>query len=765
MGLAVLLVFFMGTGPVFGASSGGPAENSTRRFGLFVGSNNGGRERVMLRYAVSDARAVSRVFSDMGGIAGSDSTLLIEPRVRDIGEYISAMSEAVARAKQSYKRTEIVFYYSGHSDEEGLLLGRERLSYRELRERINAIPSDMRIVILDSCASGAFTRAKGGVKTQPFLLDNSISAEGYAFLTSSSATEASQESDSIESSYFTHSLVAGLRGAADTVGDGRVTLNEVYRFAYTETLAKTETSVYGAQHPSYDMQVSGTGDVVLTDIKETSASMIIDPGVSGRLSIRDGSDYLVAEITKMPGKAMELGLEPGAYRITLQQGDSFSRAELSLAKEQRQPLTGGHFRPITASAASVRGDAGGAEAPAESAEAAGKNAGMEEADPMEQSVLQEARKRAGVETEEKIEEKTEEKTEARTGEISPPLNKPGFAAGSHAEPVNLQVVPGVNLINPYSGRNTTNTMLWGLSLARGHDLEGVGFAFISVANSGSVDGIQMSGIYNTIEGDLDGVQMAGIFNRLDAAGNGIQAAGIFNIARNDFLGIQAAGIFNVTGGELRGSQTGLVNIGRGNVYGMQAGLYNQNAGGDAMQAGLINVSGGENTFAIGLVNVIRNGILHPAVYLDNSEFMNISFRSGSKYFYSVFMFGGQRLRLFGADSLAIGGQKDHPLMTSRGGVGFEFPLGKVFFDLDALGGAIYAVDAPEESGGRFSASAQLRFTAGFRLFKHLGFFAGISYDYIRRITGNAPLPGGYAIYNFEDGQNIHRIGFFGGLQF
>ena len=127
----------------------------------------------------------------------------------------------------------------------------------------------MRIVILDSCSSGAFTRAKGGIKTQPFLIDGSLSAQGYAFLTSSSANEASQESDNIEGSYFTHSLLAGLRGAADTVGDGRVTLNEAYRYAYTETMARTETSLYGAQHPSYDMQVSGTGDVVLTDLSET----------------------------------------------------------------------------------------------------------------------------------------------------------------------------------------------------------------------------------------------------------------------------------------------------------------------------------------------------------------------------------------------------------------------------------------------------------------------------------------------------------------
>ncbi|MDR1950382.1 MAG: caspase family protein, partial [Spirochaetaceae bacterium] len=495
LGVVILLCFFAAAGPVFGAVPGQPAENSTKRIGLFIGSNNGGRERIMLRYAVSDARAVSRVFSDMGGIAGNDNTLLIEPRLRDIGDHINAMAEAVNRAKATHKRTEIVFYYSGHSDEEGLLLGRERLSYRELRERINGIPSDMRIVILDSCASGAFTRAKGGVKTQPFLLDSSVSAEGYAFLTSSSATEASQESDSIESSYFTHSLVAGLRGAADTIGDGRVTLNEVYRFAYAETLAKTETSVYGAQHPSYDMQVSGTGDVVLTDIKETSASMIIDQGISGRLSIRDGSDYLIAEITKTAGKPMELGLEPGAYRITLQQGDAFSRAEMNLARDQRMPLNSGHFRSITATAASARGDGEAGETGA-----LPEAAGMETPDPMEQSVLEEARKRAGVGTEgsetERLE--TENEREGRIGEITPPRHKPAVLTGPVTETFNLQLVPGTNLLNRYPGGGTTNNILLGLFIARGQDLDGVGAALIGVSNSGSVDGVQLSGIYRTI---------------------------------------------------------------------------------------------------------------------------------------------------------------------------------------------------------------------------------------------------------------------------
>jgi hypothetical protein len=347
------VLFFAAAALISGDSSRG--DSSMRRFGIFIGSNNGGGDRTKLQYAVSDARSVSKVFFEMGGISSEDMVLLVEPGIREINSRIDAMQEQVLRSKTSNKRTEIVFYYSGHSDEEGLLLNREKYSFRELRNRINSIPSDMRIVILDSCASGAFTRIKGGNKTQPFLVDSSVSAEGYAFLTSSSADEVSQESDRIAASYFTHSLVAGLRGAADSVGDGRVTLNELYRFTYSETLARTETSAFGAQHPSYDIQVNGTGDLVLTDVKETSAGMVFDEKLTGRLSIRDKSDHLVAEITKTTFRPLELGLEPGIYRVTLQQGNDLLRAEFTLSDGQRTFITLKNFTLINASPARSRG--------------------------------------------------------------------------------------------------------------------------------------------------------------------------------------------------------------------------------------------------------------------------------------------------------------------------------------------------------------------------------------------------------------------------
>ena len=83
--------------------------------------------------------------------------------------------------------------------------------------------------------------------------------QGYAFLTSSSENEAAQESERLRGSFFTHALLTGLRGAADVSGDGKVTLNEAYQFAFNETLVQTTPTQAGAQHPAYDIKMAGTG--------------------------------------------------------------------------------------------------------------------------------------------------------------------------------------------------------------------------------------------------------------------------------------------------------------------------------------------------------------------------------------------------------------------------------------------------------------------------------------------------------------------------
>ena len=199
-----------------------------QRYTLVVGANFGGADRPLLKYGVSDAERFARVMIDLGGVRPEHNTLLRQPKLRDLLDGLDLLTRRAsdaARTAGSTARTEVIVYYSGHADEKGLLLGEDRYSYRSLRDRLDQIPADVRIAVLDACASGAFTRIKGGRARPPFLVDESSSMRGHAFLTSSAATEVAQESDRIRASYFTHYLVSGLRGAADLSGDGRITLN------------------------------------------------------------------------------------------------------------------------------------------------------------------------------------------------------------------------------------------------------------------------------------------------------------------------------------------------------------------------------------------------------------------------------------------------------------------------------------------------------------------------------------------------------------
>jgi hypothetical protein len=282
------------------------ALGATRRFLVTAGANSGGANRVPLQYAVTDAESFSNIMVEMGGVRTEDRIVLRQPDWNALNQALTTLEGRISRMPQGEKRAEVIFYYSGHADERGLLMGNDHVSYADLRARIGAIPAAVRITILDACASGAITRLKGGELRPAFLIDDSTEMEGYAFLTSSSPNEAAQESDAIGASYFTHFLVSGLRGAADTSGEGKVSLTEAYQFAFDETLARTTESQAGAQHPSYDINLSGTGDVVMTDVRETSAGLVLGKELRGRFFIRDDDDHLVAELYKPKGRIVTI---------------------------------------------------------------------------------------------------------------------------------------------------------------------------------------------------------------------------------------------------------------------------------------------------------------------------------------------------------------------------------------------------------------------------------------------------------------------------
>ena len=317
--LVLCLVFSLVATAIIGASNAEAKTSSSpvlRRYALVVGSNTGGGTgREKLRYAGQDAARVADVLQQIGGVTRPDLTLLSEPDTRSLDNTFDALSKRVRAERKHGQRVELVVYYSGHADENGILIGGTRYDYARLRQRIRAVPADVHIAIVDSCASGSFTRTKGGTKMPPFLHDRSNQVAGFAFLSSSSEDEDAQESDRIGASFFTYFFVAALRGAADRNRDGRITLGEAYQFSYEHTLGRTQNTRHGAQHPAYEMHLSGTGDIVITDLRSTESALVLPSDLRGRVTIVDKSGRVAVELTKEAGEPLDIALPNETYTV------------------------------------------------------------------------------------------------------------------------------------------------------------------------------------------------------------------------------------------------------------------------------------------------------------------------------------------------------------------------------------------------------------------------------------------------------------------
>jgi hypothetical protein len=258
------------------------------RFALLVGNDTGGEHDAELRYAESDAERMSRVLQDVGGFPPANVTLLRGEDADTVQHTLIALNDRI-RSSVARPGTQVVLlvYYSGHADARALHLGSTRLELLVLEQLVRSSAASFRVLVVDACRSGALTRVKGGSPMPAFAVrvDEQLSGEGVVFLTSSSANEDAQESDEIQGSFFTHYFRSGLLGAADDDGDGRITLDEAYRYAHSSTLRASSRTWAGLQHPTFRYELRGQGQLVLSELPRG--------GSHASLSFPAGRDYLV----------------------------------------------------------------------------------------------------------------------------------------------------------------------------------------------------------------------------------------------------------------------------------------------------------------------------------------------------------------------------------------------------------------------------------------------------------------------------------------
>jgi hypothetical protein len=217
-----------------------------------------------------DAKEFARVL-DSPEICGFDDVTIL------FNETTSQVNEAIDYFFSLKKPDDLLLlYFSGHGvrDEYGsLYLAVKNTNHTRLRS--TAIKSDFirdamdqsrskrQVLILDCCNSGAFAQGTKAARDVSIGTASAFEGTGYgrAVLTASDSTQVAWEGDKvvgeIQNSLFTHFLVKGLEGGADQDGDGRITVDELYDYAYEQIINITPKQTPGKW--SYKQQ----GEIVL----------------------------------------------------------------------------------------------------------------------------------------------------------------------------------------------------------------------------------------------------------------------------------------------------------------------------------------------------------------------------------------------------------------------------------------------------------------------------------------------------------------------
>ncbi len=336
------------------------ASASGSRFAVIIGNNRGRDPSQQLRYAERDARKMHEVLTQLGGFAPEDTELLLDADAATAWKSIRRIEKKLAyRRKKSGARSLLLLYYSGHAEGEELELGSSSMKFGEIMRFLRSSAADVRLAFLDSCLSGKLITAKGGRRGPGFDIQvtDEIDSRGYAVVTSSAHDELSQESGEIRGAFFTHYLVSALRGAGDRSGDGKVTLNEAYQYAYARTLARTSATIGGSQHPMYEFQLRGKGEIVLTRPAGSGSRISIKSGERGRLVLLDDqADAMVGEAEVNAGQSALFAVRPGPYTAYLLTPDRRVRlARVRVASGEQLALGTGDFRDASLETAAAKG--------------------------------------------------------------------------------------------------------------------------------------------------------------------------------------------------------------------------------------------------------------------------------------------------------------------------------------------------------------------------------------------------------------------------
>ena len=218
-----------------------------RKLALIVGTGEYDDTTLSLLNAPgADVNALATVLRDKTAGGFDEVTPLLD-------QSANTVRREIARFFSDKQRDDLLLlYFSGHGvlddqgrlylamkDTERNLLNATAIPSSFIREEMDGCFSQMQVLVLDCCHSGAFARGTKGSAGASVGTSSAFegTGTGRVVLTASDATQYAWEGDQVigqaENSLFTHYLIQGLRtGEADANGDGQISVNELYDYVY-----------------------------------------------------------------------------------------------------------------------------------------------------------------------------------------------------------------------------------------------------------------------------------------------------------------------------------------------------------------------------------------------------------------------------------------------------------------------------------------------------------------------------------------------------
>jgi len=208
-----------------------------KRFALIIGINDYADKKIPdLATCENDAKAMHRLLTNqqVGGVDKNSAVLLLGKSATT-----RQIKKQLAKLRLIPAESTIYIYFSGHGakeadeafwvthDSEIDALAASGLADREVRAFLERIPSKRVVVMIDACYAAATIKGGKALTNDFSPILKQFTGKGTAFLMAAGSGEEAIEAEDLKHSVFTHYLVKGLSGKADTNGDGVVVLPEL----------------------------------------------------------------------------------------------------------------------------------------------------------------------------------------------------------------------------------------------------------------------------------------------------------------------------------------------------------------------------------------------------------------------------------------------------------------------------------------------------------------------------------------------------------